>query len=310
MRVGLSFDLDGAGEPEVIWRAVVDEVVFADNLGYDSAWVDESREGPASSAAPSFLLTFASRRTRCVQLRAARRQIGRDSLVRVAEEVAVLDLFSRGRAGVAFAAASRQGLVPEQLHEAIDFLSTAWSSDEFRYRGAHVRFPEHTLEEAPVGASGPPRTGAYKPQWEQGPAMPDYLAITPKPYALRPPIAVEIDDDATLEWAAHNGVSPLVGAETSTDAAVERLARYRTLACAAGRRPSEVEVILERTISLDGEGDGAALGGSARALVEQVRGLRAETGLSHLVWRRRSDEIGRVDLLVSFAREVQPLLQA
>ena len=310
MRVGLSFDLDGDGDPEVVWRAVVDEIASADNLGYDSAWVNESRDGPASCAAPSFLLTFASRRTRCVQLRAAGRQIGRDSLVRIAEEIAVLDLFSRGRAGVAFAAASRQGILPEQMHEAIDFLTTAWSSDEFRYRGAHFQFPAHTLDDAPVGASGPSGTGPYSPQWEQGPAMPDYLAVTPKPYAVRPPVAVEIDDDATLEWAARNGVSPLVGADTPTDAAVERLARYRTTACATGRRPAEVEVVLERRIALDGEGDAAALGGSPRDLVDQIRALRARTGLSHLVWRRRSDEIGRIDLLFRFAGEVQPLLQA
>ena len=43
--------------------------------------------------------------------------------------------------------------------------------------------------------------------------MPDFLAVTPKPYATRPPIYVAIEDDETLEWAARNGVAPFVGVE-------------------------------------------------------------------------------------------------
>jgi alkanesulfonate monooxygenase SsuD/methylene tetrahydromethanopterin reductase-like flavin-dependent oxidoreductase (luciferase family) len=190
-----------------------------------------------------------------------------------------------------------------------DFVRSAWVEDEFRYRGDHVRFPAHTGDDAPAGASTPePRGGAggYVPQWEWGPAMPDHLTITPKPHNPRPPVYAEIDDDVTLEWAATAGISPFVAADVPTDTAVDRLVRYRKAADAAGRSRAEVEAVLERDIVTDsGAGDdGVAICGDATTIVRVVRDLHAETGFGHLVWNRK----GAGDLF-RFAVDVYPLLQ-
>ena len=102
------------------------------------------------------------------------------------------------------------------MHETVDFVTSSWALDQMRYRGEHVRFPAHTPDDAPPGASVPEAGGDYVPQWEWGPETPDFLSITPKPYAPHVPVQVEIDDDETLQWAAKHGISPMVAADVPT----------------------------------------------------------------------------------------------
>ncbi len=305
MRVGLSWDLDG-DDAAAAWKHVATEATTADDLGYDSIWVSEARDNATDCSSPGIWLTFLARKTATVQLRSTR-LVAHHNPVRVAEELAVLDVFSRGRAGLAYAAASRQGVPATHVHETVEFLAHAWALDEFRYRGDHVRFPSHTPDDAPSGATTATPGGSYVPQWDWGPETPDFLAITPKPYNTRPPLHAEITDDETLEWAAAHGVSPLVSADTPTSEAVERLTRYRTLADDAGRSRSEVEPVVERRIVINGDSDECTLAGSPSELVDELRDLAAQTAMSHLVWRRRSAADGD---LFAFAGEVQPMLQA
>jgi len=307
MRVGISWDLErftSAGEG---FQHMIDEAQQADKMGFHSVWVHEAREGAADCSAPSILLTSLASKTSSVQLRIGGRQVTRGMPPHVAEEVAVLDTFSRGRAGIAFEAASAQGVPAAHVHELIDFVTTAWAVDELRYRGEHVRFPAHTPDDAPAGASFPESEGPYKPQWEWGPETPDFLSITPKPYVAHPPVAVDINDDETLVWAARGGVSPMIGADVSTEQAVERLARYREAADKAGRARREVEAVLERRMVIDGATDSSTLGGSTSDILNAIREIRGRTGISHLVWRR--GEPAPMDLY-RFASEIQVLLQA
>jgi hypothetical protein len=99
----------------------------------------------------------------------------------------------------------------------------------------------------------------------------------------------------------------MVGADLPTAQAVEKLARYRELADAAGRSRREVEAVLERRIALDGRADERSLGGSPREVLNAIRELRGETSISHFVWRR--NEATPMDLY-RFASEIQVLLQA
>lgn len=307
MRVGLSWDLDRFDDAHAGWSEIITEITQADAMGFHSFWIHEGRERTADCPQPSILLTYVSKRTRSGQLRIAGRRVTHALPAHIAEEVAVLDTFSRGRAGIAFAPASRQGVAPGHVHEMIDFVTSSWAVDEIRYRGEHIRFPAHTPDDAPAGASVPEVEGAYVPQWEWGPQTPDFLSITPKPYVVHTPVNVEIDDDETLEWAAHHGISPMVGADMPTVRAVERLAHYREVAEGAGRSLREVEAVLERRIALDGEADECALGGSPADILNAIRELRGRTGISHLVWRRN----GTTPLdLYRFASGVQLLLQA
>jgi len=305
MRVGLSWNLGVGGSPTQTLGLVSGEAVTAGRLGYDSAWIRESRGGPAACSHPAIALTALARKDSTLQLREIR-EVVRANPVRLAEEVAVLDVFSRGRAGIVFSAAGRQDQPPGRVHETIDFVRAAWAYDDFRFRGEHIRFPTHTGDDAPAGPSRPEARDAYVPQWEWGPAMPDFLTITPKPHAVRPPVYAEIDEPETLEWAAAHGVSPFVAADVPTEEAVERLRSYRKAAEAAGRGPGEAEVVIERVIR-SGDGDDTAFGGAPGELIKAVRDLAARTGMGHLVWQRTGS--GDADLF-RFAVDVYPLLQA
>jgi len=307
VRLGISWDTDRFDDATTGWQEIVSEAVQADQLGFHSVWVSEGRERAADVSAPSILLTYLARRTNNLQLRITGRRVTRALPVHIAEEVAVLDTFSRGRAGIAFARASAQGVPPEHVHEMIDFVTAAFASDELRYRGHYIRFPAHTPDDAPQGASVPDSEGPYVAQWDWGPETPDFLAITPKPYLPHTPVAVEIDDDETLDWAARNGISPVVAAEMPTEEALDRLARYRRTADAAGRGRREVEAVLERRIAMDGGSDAHTLGGSPRDILNAIRDLRGRTGISHFVWRRNG--AAPMDLY-RFASEIEMLLQA
>lgn len=306
MRVGLSWDLDVHAGAAGVFATIEAEAAAAGRLGYDSAWIRERRDGQAVTSQPGLVLTYLARKVPGLQLRSIR-DVAAANPVRLAEEVAVLDVFSRGRAGVAFAAASGQGEPTAKVHEAIELVRAAWALDELRYRGEHLRFPAHTGDDAPPGVSRPEARGSYSPQWEWGPATPDFLTITPKPYAGSPPVYAEIDDDDTLEWAAANGVSPFVGAGVDADEAAARLGRYRKEAQACGRCTSEVEVVLERTITAGAADDGGGLGGEPEVVATAIRDLAARTGLNHLVWRRTGADDAD---LFRFAVDVYPLLQA
>lgn len=307
MRLGLSWDLDRFDCARTGWDAVLSEAEAADRMGFQSFWIREGRAAAAHCSAPAIFLTHLAQKVKNAQLRIAGRRVTRALPAHVAEEVAVLDTFARGRGGLAFAAASVQGVPARHVHEMIEFVAAAWSLDEMRYRGDHIRFPAHTPDDAPRGVSTPQTEGPYLPQWEWGEDTPDFLSITPKPSASHVPLNVEIDDDETLEWAARSGISPMVGADLPTAEAVERLARYRSLADAAGRARHEVEVVLERRIALDGAGDERTLAGSPRDVLNAIRSLRAETAISHFVWRRS----GATPMdLHRFASEIQVLLQA
>ena len=309
MKVGLSWDLNQDGNPGELWKTVLAEIEQADALGYDSAWISEGRDKKSSCPQPSIYLTNAAARTRCIQLVAASRTVGHASPIRIAEEVAVLDLYSRGRAGVGFLPGARQNVSPLHVHEMIEFVNTAWTADEFRYRGNFIRYPSDIGEEAPVGASEPEPNvaGDYVPQWEAGPVQPAFMTITPKPYQRRPMTYIEIDEDESLEWAARQGISPVVRADVNTEDAIERLALYRRRADEAGRDRAEVDPVLERRIDIGGSGDAQTLGGSPDELIKTIRQLKLAGSFRHLVWQRQAREDGQ---LFQFASEIQPLLQA
>ncbi len=214
MRVGLSWDADRFESAATGWEAIVAEAQAADRMGFQSFWIREGREATTDCSAPSIFLTYLSQKTKSAQLRIGARRVTRALPAHIAEEVAVLDTFARGRAGLAFAPASPPGRSRRSRPR----------DDRVRHRGMGGRrnpLPRrvtplsvpHARRRRRVGASTPEAEGAYVPQWEWGPETPDFLSITPKPYVAHTPVNVEIDDDETLDWAARTGISPMVGAD-------------------------------------------------------------------------------------------------
>src|ERR1700678_2353961 len=76
---------------------------YGERLGFDGAWIRQQHLLPNVSSAPVFLAA-ASQRTRRIELGSAVIPIGYESPFRLAEDLSVADVLSRGRLQVGFSA--------------------------------------------------------------------------------------------------------------------------------------------------------------------------------------------------------------
>jgi alkanesulfonate monooxygenase SsuD/methylene tetrahydromethanopterin reductase-like flavin-dependent oxidoreductase (luciferase family) len=103
LRVSLGYELEVRGRSREIERRsfenVMDQVVLADELGYDTAWFVEHHftRGFSHSSAPDLLLAGLSQRTERIHLGLGVVLLPFQSPIRTAERVATLDVISGGR---------------------------------------------------------------------------------------------------------------------------------------------------------------------------------------------------------------------
>jgi alkanesulfonate monooxygenase SsuD/methylene tetrahydromethanopterin reductase-like flavin-dependent oxidoreductase (luciferase family) len=101
MKFGVHFQIPcGPGQvPADRYRDTIDQAVHAEALGYESIWPVEQHFSPASSIVPSPLILLAAiaARTRALRLGTGVILLPLAHPLRVAEDVAALDLLSGGR---------------------------------------------------------------------------------------------------------------------------------------------------------------------------------------------------------------------
>ena len=100
MKFGMYYFLqkpEGRSEAEII-RTEVDQMVYAESLGYDSVWLTEHHFADYGiSSAPSVLASAVLSRTTTLEVGLAVYVLPFQDPIRWAEEVATLDILSRGR---------------------------------------------------------------------------------------------------------------------------------------------------------------------------------------------------------------------
>lgn len=295
MRVGLSWELDRELPIAEQWPVLLAEACAADRMGFDSIWIDESWGGSGTACSPTIMLTYLARRTKTVRLCAIRRPPAA-ALARMAEELAVLDQFSRGRAGIAFSG-DRDGA----WRKRIQFTVAAMRPGALRFRGNDFTFPAGLEAPAPPGISRPAPESTYTPQWERGPAVPEFLAVTPKPFASQLPAWIEGGGADSLG-------APLMRAACSEAEATEVVRGYLEQG-GSGEPAIERRIEFESATSEENR-IAPVIRGEPEDLVIRVRDMAAVSGVQHLVWRRRPDPAHGIADLLRFASEVQPMLQA
>jgi alkanesulfonate monooxygenase SsuD/methylene tetrahydromethanopterin reductase-like flavin-dependent oxidoreductase (luciferase family) len=136
----------GDDDPAAGLESALRLFALAEELGFDSAWVRQRHLERGVSSAPAFLAA-ASQRTRRIGLGTAVIQLGYENLFRLAEDLATVDLLSRGRlqVGVSAGAAPHGPLLGSRLFDAApaqadlsyprvlrlrDNLEGQWLSDE------------------------------------------------------------------------------------------------------------------------------------------------------------------------------------
>src|SRR5919202_4005862 len=199
-------------------REVIDEAIAAEELGFDSAWLPEHHFGLFGILpTPAQALTYVAARTSRIRLAPATVVLPCNHPIRVAEEFAVLDLLSDGRAifsaGRGYDEREYKGFeIPfdqsrTRFDEELLLVRKAWTEDNFTFHGQH-----HTVAEP--------------------------ITITPKPIQKpHPPVYVACFSEPTMRMAAEQGFNIIFApfaASMVFGSLANAVARFKELASQAG----------------------------------------------------------------------------
>jgi alkanesulfonate monooxygenase SsuD/methylene tetrahydromethanopterin reductase-like flavin-dependent oxidoreductase (luciferase family) len=214
----------------------VDTNVEAEALGYHSSFLTEHHfTGIGQVSATLTLLTFIAARTTHLRLGTAILVLPWHNPVLLAEQVATLDLLSRGRVDLGVGKGYRHNefagfaMPPDEaeprFEEVLDVLVRALASDEpFSHRGRFFRF--------------------------------DAVVVEPPPHQRpHPPLWLAAGSDASISACARRGFNLLLDQFASPQQIGERIALYRRELEAAGHAFEPMRVAVARNIFV---ADGAA----------------------------------------------------
>jgi alkanesulfonate monooxygenase SsuD/methylene tetrahydromethanopterin reductase-like flavin-dependent oxidoreductase (luciferase family) len=219
----LKFDIfyqlpaSGAQKTADRYRELIDEAAEADRLGFDTVWLAEVHFAPRFSTmpAPMMLLAAIAERTRRLRLGLAVNLLPLHHPMRLAEETAMLDVISGGRAefgagrgafplnyrGYGVSIDESRGL----FEEALEFVQRAWTEERVTFHGKHFQA--------------------------------DGIEVIPKPIQRpHPPIRLAANSVDTFEFAGRNGYRIFAGGPVNPIPILnDRLEVYRRALAAAGR---------------------------------------------------------------------------
>ena len=311
MKVGVLqfFSWPGRHGPlEEVYSRALERIEIMDRGGFDAVWLAE-HHFTTFSVCPSvhMLGVLAAARTKRLRIGTAVSLAALYHPLRLAEEVALLDMLSGGRvnwgAGRGFAHSEFNAFgVPvdesaERFRESVEIVLKAWTLERFTYKGAHYTFDD--IEVLPKPLQQP-----YPPTW---------MAATSEP---------------AIDWAASRGFSILMDPHSSMKELGAKRRHYTAKLAEAGFSDQGRDIPMARLVALapttaqaeeiarrgahwivdsyagpqhahrktlnvvrtyDGKEpaqhyvDSVILHGTPEALVDQVARLREEIGLNYLM---------------------------
>jgi alkanesulfonate monooxygenase SsuD/methylene tetrahydromethanopterin reductase-like flavin-dependent oxidoreductase (luciferase family) len=178
MKFGLHYQLpchDGQSAVQR-YRDTIEQAAHAEALGFESVWPVEQHFDTDLSilSAPLLMLAAVAERTRTLRLGIAIILLPLSHPVRMAEEIATLDVISNGRAEFGMG----RGSLPEHFTgfgipqaenrdrfiEGLDVILKAWSSERLSYHGRFFDLEDLSVVPKPVQQPHPPiRVAANSP---------------------------------------------------------------------------------------------------------------------------------------------------
>ncbi|HLZ69666.1 MAG TPA: LLM class flavin-dependent oxidoreductase [Dehalococcoidia bacterium] len=148
------------------YDGMLEEIVRADELGYDGAWLAEHHIPAFAFGSPAVFLAAAARQTRRIRLGTAVSLLPLNDPIRLAEDYAMVDVLSKGR--LDFGAG--RGLYKydydtcrvdmseskERFDENLEIIRRAWTEEDFSYRGRWTAIEHHTVTPRPLQQPHPP----------------------------------------------------------------------------------------------------------------------------------------------------------
>ncbi len=170
MKFGLHFQLPctTTQSPVQRYRDTLDQAIHAETLGFESVWPVEQHFNPELSILPSplLLLSALAERTRTLRLGIAIILLPLSHPIRVAEEVATLDVLSNGRVEFGIGRGSLpnhfsgfgvdQAESRERMLEALAMIRQAWTQDRVSFQGQFFQVENISVVPQPVQQPHPP----------------------------------------------------------------------------------------------------------------------------------------------------------
>lgn len=309
MKVGVLqfFSWPGRHGPlEEVYARALERIEIMDRGGFDAVWLAE-HHFTTFSVCPSvhMLGTLAAARTTRLRIGTAVSLAALYHPLRLAEEVALLDMLSGGRvnwgAGRGFALSEFKAFgVPqeqsaERFREAVEIVLKAWTEESFTFKGEHFTF--------------------------------DDIEVLPKPLQQpHPPTWMAATSEQAIDWAAGRGFSILMDPHASMAELGAKRRHYGKKLAEAGFSEEGREIPMARLLALapttseaeaiarrgaqwlvdsyagpqhkhrksmqrtyDGKDpaqyyvDSVILHGTPQSVVEQIGRLREEIGLNYLM---------------------------
>ena len=233
MKVGVLqfFSWPGRHGPlEEVYARALERIEIMDRGGFDAVWLAE-HHFTTFSVCPSvhMLGTLAAARTQRLRIGTAVSLAALYHPLRLAEEVALLDMLSGGRvnwgAGRGFAPSEFNafGVPPaesaERFREAVEIVLAAWTQERLSYRGAHFQF--------------------------------ENIEVLPKPLQRpHPPVWMAATSEPAIDWAAGRGFSILMDPHATIAELGAKRRHYAERLAQAGFSDAGRDIPMARLIAL------------------------------------------------------------
>lgn len=156
-------------EYNIYWEALA-QIELADRLGFDYVWEVEHHflEEYSHSSAPEVFYGAVSQRTKNIRIGHGVRLLPHrfNHPIKVAEQAAVLDIMSNGRADIGTGRSTTSQELDgfgvdyetsrEQVKEALEIIVKAWTEDILEYDGKLIKVPPRRVVPKPIQKPHPP----------------------------------------------------------------------------------------------------------------------------------------------------------
>jgi alkanesulfonate monooxygenase SsuD/methylene tetrahydromethanopterin reductase-like flavin-dependent oxidoreductase (luciferase family) len=220
VKFGLFYQLPCAPDQSeaVRYSETIEQIVLADELGFDTAWLAELHFFRAFSIMPGplYVATAAAQRTRRIRLGTAVTLLPFHHPLRIGAEAAVVDILSGGRldfgVGRGTIAVHFQGFgvsreeSRERFEESLEIIRKAWTSESITHQGRYYQIPEVTLAPKPLQKPHPPiRIAANSPETAEFAGLNNYDVLVASPINPMPGFFGHVEKyRAALTRAGHS----------------------------------------------------------------------------------------------------------
>jgi alkanesulfonate monooxygenase SsuD/methylene tetrahydromethanopterin reductase-like flavin-dependent oxidoreductase (luciferase family) len=258
-----------------VYARALERIEIMDRTGYDAVWLAEHHFS-SFSVCPSVHMvgTLAAARTRRLRIGTAVSLAPFYHPLRLAEEVALLDILSGGRvnwgAGRGFARVefAAFGVPPEEsasrFREAVEIVLRAWTDERLSFAGRHFRFED--------------------------------IEVLPKPAQLpHPPVWMAASSEGAIDWAASRGFSILMDPHSSSPEIGRKRWRYAEKLAAAGFSEAGRDIPIARLAAIaDSASEAAAVAcRGAEWILDSYLGAQHQPVLQHPFTREGVDPVRR-----------------